>query len=232
MKDGLHLGLIMDGNRRFAKRLMLEPWKGHEYGAQKLEEIFRWCQENNISELTLYAFSMQNFNRPKHELDYLMNLFRKEFKKFEEKENEINKFGLQIKFFGRIDLFPQDIQKVAKRIEDDTKNNKGYNLNFCLGYGGREEITDAIYNLAKDIKKGKITPEQIDEELIGTYLYTTSEPDLIIRTGGDHRTSNFLIWQSTYSEWFFIDEYWPELTTEKLSSLLEEFHKRDRRFGK
>ena len=233
MKDGLHLGLIMDGNRRFAKRLMLEPWKGHEYGAQKLEEIFRWCQENNISELTLYAFSMQNFNRPKHEFDYLMNVFRKQFDRMEnDPENRVNKYKIKIKILGRIDLFPQDIQESCRSVQEKTKDYNGYQLNVCFGYGGREEMVDAIHQITNDVKEGKIIPTQVDEELIDQYVYNASKPDFIIRTGGDHRTSNFLIWQSTYSEWFFIDKFFPELTEEDLDKILKEFQDRDRRFGK
>lgn len=232
-KERLHIGVIMDGNRRYAKRLMLEPWKGHKYGAEALEKVLEWCKNNEIKEITVYAFSMQNFNRPKHEFDYLMNVFRKQLDKIEnDPENKVNKNKIKIRILGRTDLFPQDIQESCKRIEGSTKDYDGYQLNICLGYGGREEIVDAVYKIALDIKKGKIIPTQIDEDLIDKYVYNPSQPDFIIRTGGNKRTSNFLPWQSTYSEWFFIDKFFPELTEEDLDKILKDFLKRDRRFGK
>lgn len=232
-KEKLHLGVIMDGNRRYAKRLMIEPWKGHEYGVGALENLLEWCNTNNIRELTIYAFSMQNFNRPKHEFDYLMNIFRKQFNNMEnDKENRIHKNKIKIKILGRTDLFPQDIQEKCASIQEATKDYDNYQLNVCFGYGGREEIVDAVHNIAKDIKEGKILPTQIDEDLIDKYVYNDSQPDFIIRTGGDHRTSNFLPWQSTYSEWFFVDKFFPELTSEDLDNLFNQFKERDRRFGK
>ncbi len=229
---GLHIGMIMDGNRRFAKKLMLEPWKGHEYGAKKLEEVLTWCKDEEVSTLTIYALSMQNLNRPKHELDYLMNLARKTFKRFQEKESTIQELGLQVKFMGRKDLLPQDIQDTMKAVEESTKDNSSYTLQFCVAYGGREELIEAIHNIANDVKEGKILPTQVDEELIDAYVYMKDSPDLIIRTGGDLRTSNFLVWQSAYSEWFFVDKTWPELTQEDIKHIISDFKKRERRFGK
>ncbi len=229
----IHMGVILDGNRRYAKRLMMEPWKGHEFGVGALEKLLNWCAKNKIAELSIYVFSMQNFNRPKHEFEYLMNLFRKQFKSIiEDSENRINKNKIKIKFLGRLDLFPEDIQQSCKKIEEKTKNFTDYTLNICFGYGGREEIVDAVYAIAEDVKKGKINPSQVDEDLIDSYVYNASKPDFIIRTGGDFRTSNFLPWQSAYSEWFFIDKFFPELTSEDLDNIFEEFKKRDRRFGK
>lgn len=228
----LHLGMIMDGNRRFAKKLMLEPWKGHEYGAQKLEEVLHWCKDLGVTTLTLYTLSMQNLNRPKHELDYLMNLARKTFKQYQDEESEIQKQGLKVEVIGRRDLLPQDIQKLISELEENTKNNTNYLIRFCVAYGGREELVDAIHNITKDVKEGKVQPTEVDEELIDKYVYTSQGPDLIIRTGGDQRTSNFLIWQSAYSEWVFTTKTWPELTKEDLEGFLKDFSGRDRRFGK
>lgn len=222
----------MDGNRRFAKKLMLEPWKGHEYGAKKLEEVLHWCKDEGVTTLTMYALSMQNLNRPKHELDFLMNLARKNFKKYQEEESMIQQLGLKVQFIGRRDLLPQDVQDLMSAIEEQTKNNASYLLRFCVAYGGREEIVDAVHNIANDVKEGKIQPTQVDEELIDAYVYMKEKPDLIIRTGGDLRTSNFLTWQSAYSEWAFTDKTWPELTQEDLKTFIEDFNKRERRFGK
>lgn len=232
-KERLHMAIIMDGNRRYAKRLMLEPWKGHEYGVGALEKVLEWCKENSIKEITIYAFSMQNFNRPKHEFDYLMNIFRKQFDRMtNDPENRVHKNQIRIRILGRKDLFPQDIQEQCQNIEQATKDYTNYQLNVCFGYGGREEIVDAVHNIAKDIKEGNIIPTQVDEELIDTYMYNASQPDFIIRTGGDRRTSNFLPWQSTYSEWFFIEKFFPELNEEDLDNILAEFQGRDRRYGK
>ncbi|MCA9477694.1 MAG: di-trans,poly-cis-decaprenylcistransferase [Nanoarchaeota archaeon] len=229
---GLHLGLIMDGNRRFAKKLMLEPWKGHDYGAKKLEEVLRWCKDEDVEKLTIYTLSMQNLNRPKHELDYLMNIIRDIFKKSQEKESTIQELGLKVEFIGRRDLLPQDVQDIFGELEKKTKNNTTYTIRFCVAYGGREEMVDAVHLLAKDIKEGKIQPEQVDEDLIDSYVYMKDQPDLIIRTGGDHRTSNFLIWQSAYSEWLFYDKTWPELTQEDIQNAIDDFQGRERRFGR
>jgi tritrans,polycis-undecaprenyl-diphosphate synthase [geranylgeranyl-diphosphate specific] len=232
-KERIHMGVIMDGNRRYAKRLMMDPWKGHEYGADALEKVLEWSKINEIKEVTIYAFSIQNFNRPKHEFDYLMNIFRKQFDRMEnDPENRVHKNKIKIKILGRVDLFPQDIQESCRSVQEKTKNHDGYQLNICFGYGGREEIVDAVHEIAKDVKEGKILPAQVDEELIDKYVYNSSQPDFIIRTGGDHRTSNFLLWQSAYSEWFFIDKFFPELTEEDLDQIYKEFQDRDRRFGK
>jgi tritrans,polycis-undecaprenyl-diphosphate synthase [geranylgeranyl-diphosphate specific] len=222
----------MDGNRRFAKKLMLEPWKGHEYGVKKLQNVLEWCKEEEITTLSVYALSMQNLNRPKHELDYLMNLARKTFKQFKKEESQVQKIGVKVEFIGRRDLLPQDVQELMSEVEEITTNNTTYTLRFCVAYGGREELVDAMYTIAQKVKEGIIIPTQIDEELIDEYVYAKDQPDLIIRTGGDMRTSNFLTWQSAYSEWSFTKKTWPELEEEDIINAIADFKKRDRRFGK
>ncbi|MGM5481231.1 MAG: polyprenyl diphosphate synthase [Nanobdellota archaeon] len=224
--------MIMDGNRRFAKRLMKEPWKGHEYGAKKLENVLKWCKEAGVRALTVFAFSLQNFNRPKKEFDYLMNLFKKFFSEMKERESEVNQQDIRVRFLGRRELFPEDIQQIIADAEERTKDNSAYNLNICFGYGGREEIVDASRKLAEDVKAGKVSPEEVSEEMLENYMYMSDKPDVIIRTGGDHRTSNFLSWQSAYSEWFFIDKKWPEFEKEDFEAIMDDFKSRDRRFGK
>lgn len=231
-KDKMHAAIIMDGNRRYAKHLMEEKTKGHEYGVKKFREVLEWCKEFEINELTMYTFSIQNFNRPKHEFDYLMNIIRKEAEKIDNNKHKVNQLGIKVRFLGRLDLFPEDIQNACKRVTELTKNNKTYTLNLCFGYGGREEIMDAVYKIAKDVKEGKIEPEAVDEELIDNYVYMKDKPDFIIRTGGDRRTSNFLNWQSAYSEWFFIDKMWPEFTKDDFKQVVNEFNERERRYGK
>ena len=226
-----HVGIILDGNRRFAKRLMKEPWKGHDYGAKKVGKLLEWCKELDVKELTLYAFSIQNFNRPKIEFNYLMKLFR-EFFDDQEYHKKIHDNKVRIRFIGRTHLFPEDVCERMKKLEQDTKDYDDYKINFAMAYGGREEIIDGIKKLGRDIEDGKVKVEDLDESVFSKFLYMDSEPDFIIRTGGDHRTSNFLAWQSTYSEWIFLEKTWPEFEKEDLFNCIENFSKRERRFGK
>lgn len=220
-----NIAIVLDGNRRFAKKLMLAPWKGHELGAEKLRKLFCWCKELGIKETTLYCFSIQNFNRPKKEFDFLMDLFEREFLSLSEDEG-IHKNKINFNFVGRLHLLPEKVQKAIKKASDATRDYSDYKINICLAYGGREEIVDAINKIIKTNQK------EVNEETIKDNLYLSSEPDLIIRTGGEKRTSNFLVWQSNYSEWFFLDKTWPEFEKEDLINAISEFQKRERRFGK
>lgn len=230
-KKPRHVAIILDGNRRLAKRLGLDPWKGHEMGEKKVEKLLRWCYQLDIKELTLYAFSMQNFNRSKAEFDFLVKIFCEAYEKLL-KDKRLIENGVRIKFIGRTNLFPEHLQKLINDVTEKTKDNNKFFLNIAMAYGGREEITDAVKKIAKEIEAGKVTSEEIDEKTISEYLYTSSEPDLIIRTGGEKRTSNFLPWQSIYSEWFFLDKHWPEFELEDLIACIKEFSKRERRMGK
>jgi len=226
-----HIGIILDGNRRFAKKLMAAPWKGHEWGAEKVEKLFKWCKEVGVKELTLYAFSMQNFNRPKEEFDYLMKIFKETFEKAAVNK-DIHENKIKINFIGRIQLFPADVHQKMLELMEATRNYNDYIVNFAMAYGGREEIVDAIKKIGRAIEAGEITDAQINEELVDKNVYMPDQPDFIIRTGGDHRTSNFLIWQSWYSEWFFLEKTWPEFEKEDMLQCIEEFQGRERRFGK
>lgn len=230
-KDPKHVGIILDGNRRFAKKLMLQPWKGHEWGADKVEKLLDWAKELGLKELTLYAFSMQNFKRPKQEFDYLMKVFLDGFERLEKRIHELKENGLKINFLGRIHLFPKDVCERMQKLMDITKDNTDYIVNFAMAYGGREEIIDAVKLIGRKIEDGELTDEQITEELISEHLYTNHSPDFIIRTGGDHRTSNFLVWQSSYSEWFFLEKTWPEFERDDLAMCINQFKNRERRFG-
>lgn len=220
----MHLGIIIDGNRRFAKRAMKEPWKGHEEGAKTLEEFLYWCKDLGVKELTLYCFSLENFKRPEKEVEFLMKIFKKEFGKIE-KDKKIMKDGVKIRFIGKTGLLDKELQGLAKRIEKKTERNNNYIINFAIAYGGRQEILHAIKGLIK-------SKEEINEENLNKHLWLSDSPDLIIRTGGEKRTSNFLPWQSVYSEWIFLDKMWPEMTKQDLIKALEEFKRRERRFGK
>ncbi len=229
---GLHLAIIMDGNRRFAKRLMLEPWRGHELGKNKIEDLLNWCGDLGVVELTLYAFSLQNLHRPKREFDYLMRLFRDSFQELRSRLDELNSKGVRISFIGLKEVFPQDVQDSMVFLEEATVNNGPFKLNICMGYGGREELLSAVRAIARRVADGSLSPEDIDDSLLTSNLWLSSEPDLIIRTGGEKRTSNFLPWQSWYSEWFFLDKFWPEFSRDDLVACINEFHNRQRRFGR
>jgi len=226
-----HVGIILDGNRRFAKKLMLKPWKGHEFGAEKVKKLLEWAKDVGIKELTLYAFSYENFNRPKKEFDYLMYLFRKEFDNLIDNK-DISKNKIKISFLGRLYLFPKDIQERMYRIMDKTKNNDKYIVNFAMAYGGRAEIVDAVKRIGEKIKEGNLDVKSINEKLFNDNLYMGDDADLIIRTGGEKRTSGFLPWQGTYAELIFVDKSLPEFEKEDFLQCIKEFQSRKRRFGK
>ncbi len=225
------IAIILDGNRRYAKKLGLNVLKGHEFGLRKLEDLFKWCQELGIKEITLYTFSTENFNRAKKEIDYLFSLFKSEIDKIR-KEKGIFKEGIRFNFIGRLDMFPKAMKQSMLEIMEKTKKYNKLVVNFAMAYGGRQEIVDAVKKIAKEVEKGRIKPESINEGIITTNLYLQSEPDLVIRPGGEKRISNFLIWQSSYSELTFLDKLWPEFTKDDLIEGIEEFKKRERRFGR
>ncbi|VVB81302.1 Tritrans,polycis-undecaprenyl-diphosphate synthase (GGDP specific) [uncultured archaeon] len=222
-----HLGVIVDGNRRFAKRLMMNPWKGHEWGAEKFRKFTEWCFELGVQEITAYVFSIQNFNRPKDEFEYLMKIFKQMVNERLQPDNlkEMKEKGVKITFIGRQEMLPKELQELQNKLMEATKENKPKRVNFAMAYGGREEIIDAV---KKIVAEGK----EVNEEEFSKCLWLNSNPDLIIRTGGEQRTSNFLPWQSTYSEWIFLEKLWPEIEKEDLVKCIEEYKSRERRFGK
>ena len=222
-----HLGIIMDGNRRFAKQLLKNPWNGHTWGARKVEEVLDWCYEQNIHIVTFYALSLENLNtRPKKELNFLMNLFKKEFTS-ENFNNKIHKNKTCVRFFGKLELLPNELQEIVQNIVITTKNYNDTYLNFAIAYSGRQEIIDAIKKIdLNDIET--LTPQKLEKKLDTCGL---KDPDLIIRTSGEKRLSGFLLWQSAYSEYCFIDKLWPELNKEDFINAIEDYNKRQRRFG-
>jgi len=226
-----HVGIILDGNRRFAKRLMIKPWKGHEWGAKKIQKLFEWCKELDVRELTLYAFSLKNFNRPKEEFDYLMQLFEEFFNKPDVFE-QIHKNKLRVNFIGRIELFPEEVHKAMLKLMEASKDYSDYVVNFAMAYDGRAEVIDATKKIAEQIKQGKLDIEDINEEVFSKNVYISSEPDFIIRTSGEKRISGFLLWQGSYAEYYFIDKCWPEFEKEDFVKAINEYSNRDRRFGK
>ncbi len=226
-----HIAIILDGNRRFAKKLLMKPWEGHDKGFEKLKEIFNWCVELDIKELTLYCFSIQNFNRPKDEFEHIMNIFVKAANEVISNE-DVHNNKIRVRLLGRRELLPEKVQEAMKAAEEATKDYSDFRVNLCLAYGGREEIVDAAKRIAEDVKQGKLNSEEIDEKIFSKYLYLDSYPDLVIRTSGEKRTSNFLPWQSTYSEWFFPKKMWPEFEKEDLIEIIEKFvNIRKRRYG-
>jgi len=220
-----HIAVILDGNRRYAKKLGLQPWKGHEFGIKKLEELFGWCIGLGVKEVTLYCFSTENFKRAKKEIDYLFGLFWKEFSRIKEGKG-IFKDKVRVNVIGRIHMFSRKMKQAMLEAAENTKKNNKLVVNFAMAYGGRQEITDSV----RKILKSKL--KSIDDNTITKYLYLKSEPDMVIRPGGEIRTSNFMTWQSVYSEWFFVNKLWPEFTKKDLVDCIDKFNKRERRLGK
>ena len=226
-----HVAIILDGNRRFARKKGLMPWQGHRFGVKKVEDIINWCNELGVKELTLYSFSLDNFKRHSREKKILFSLFKSNIKKLDSDER-LNKNKIRVRFIGRINMFPKDLQKNMHSLMNKTKKNKKFKLNFAMAYSGKAEITDSLKHIIKKIKNKKINEKNITEKLINENLYLSSAPDILIRPGGEKRISDFLLWQICYSEIFFIDKLWPEFTKEDLMECVEEFKRRERRFGK
>lgn len=220
-----HLAVVIDGNRRWAKARGMPSWKGHEYGADVVEKLFDWTKELGVRETTIYALSTENLKREKIELEFLFKLFKKFFKKFK-KDKRIKEDKIKIRFIGDLNLVPKDIAELAREMEQDTKEHENYIINFCFAYGGRLELLNTFNKLLKSDKK------EVTEEDIKNALWLSSEPDLIIRTGGVVRTSNFLPWQAAYSEWIFLEKFWPDFTKQDLATCLKDFENRKRKFGK
>jgi tritrans,polycis-undecaprenyl-diphosphate synthase [geranylgeranyl-diphosphate specific] len=223
----------MDGNRRFAKELGLSWEAGHIFGKEKIEEVLDWCFDLGIHVLTIYAFSTENFKRSEKEVRTLMRLFKEELDQVKV-NSRIHKNKVRIRILGHLESLPKDIQQSAQTIMDMTKTYKTYYLNVALAYGGREEIIQAIQHMASDIKKGKVKVKDISQKTVSSYLYTKGlpDPDLILRTSGEERISNFLLWQLAYSELYFTDVYWPALQKRDFLQAIRTYQHRKRRFGK
>lgn len=224
-----HIGIIMDGNRRWAKQHKLKAaWQGHEAGARTLENVLTWCKELGVQEVTLYTWSLANFNRPKEEVDKLMDITRKEFKQILAKEKQ----DYRIRIVGRLQQYPADIQELMQGLVRQTADKGPYTVNFAMAYDGRAEIVDAVKRIAQDIRLGSISLKDINEKAIEKRLYLASTPDLIIRTSGEQRTSGFLLWQGSYAELYFSPKMWPKFGKEDLVAAVNEYSQRQRRFGK
>ncbi len=228
-----HLAVIMDGNRRFAEHLGLEEGSGHEKGKEKLEDMMEWCTELDIEVLTVYAFSTENFKRNSKEVQQLMELFKENFRKAAEDER-VHENEIKIKAIGNIEELPEDVKESISYAEEKTKDYDNYYFNIAVGYGGRQEIVHAIQKLAVDVKTGELDVEDIDEKVFANRLYTSDfpDPDLILRTSGEERISNFLLWQSAYSELYFTDVYWPGFRKIDFLRAVRSYQDRQRRKGK
>jgi tritrans,polycis-undecaprenyl-diphosphate synthase [geranylgeranyl-diphosphate specific] len=228
-----HVGIIMDGNRRFAQRLGLDPAAGHVMGRRKLEEVLQWCLELEIRYLTVYAFSTENFKRQDEEVELLMDLFERNFLEMAE-HPDVHKHKIRVRTLGRVDLLPERVQRAAKIAEERTQDYDQYFFNVAVAYGGREELLSAFRTIARDIKTNGTRPEDITEELISRHLYTSGlpDPDLVLRTSGEERISNFLLWQAAYSELYFADVFWPALRKKDFLKAIESYQLRKRRYGK
>lgn len=227
-----HIAMIMDGNRRWAKEHKLDGSFGHKKGAEVLETVAKYCNKIGIEALTVYAFSTENWKRTKEEVGailLLLNMYLDKFLKTADLEN------IKLRVIGdREKNMPEEIKTKMIQMEEKTKNNTGLKFNIAFNYGGRDEIIKATQKIAKLVKDGKLDIENITEDTISNNLYTAGlpDPDLLIRTSGELRTSNFLPWQITYSEFMFLDKYWPDFTTDDIDKAIEEFSKRHRRVGK
>lgn len=225
-----HLAIIMDGNGRWAKKRFMPRSMGHRAGAAKFKAITRYCSKIGIKYLTVYAFSTENWKRPEEEVGALMGLFKQYLK--DALEDLLND-DIKIRFLGDTSMFSADLQELIAQTIETGKTRTGMVLNLAMNYGSRAEITRAAQNLAEQVKNGTLQPSNITEQMLSDHMYTYGEPDpdLIIRPSGEYRLSNFLLWQSAYSELIFMDVLWPDFTTGDLEHCLDEYAKRNRRFG-
>ena len=225
-----HIGIIMDGNGRWAKKRGLPRTAGHTAGAQTFRKIARYCSDIGIKYLTVYAFSTENWKRPQEEVNAIMKLF-KEY--MIEAINDFQDDSIVVKFIGDRTVFPPDMRELIEKNEQDSKDRDGMVLNIAMNYGGRDEIVNAVKNIVKDAKDGNIDIDSLNADVLSDYMYTKGQPDpdLIIRPSGEYRTSNFLLWQSAYSEYCIMDVLWPDFKSDDLDKALIEFAKRNRRFG-
>lgn len=226
-----HLAIIMDGNRRWAKKHGLPAAAGHKQGAKNLEKICQDVKDLGIKYLTLYAFSTENWQRSKEEVDTLMNLMRSYLK---DNLQELQKNNVKILFIGERSMLDKDIVERMNEIEKQTENNHDFTLCLAISYGSRQEIISAVRKAAQLVESGDITIQNIDEELFSNLLYTKDipDPDLLIRTSGEQRISNYLLWQIAYSELYFTEVMWPEFDRKELEKIIQNYHTRDRRYGK
>ena len=225
-----HVAIIMDRNGRWARKRLLPREAGHVAGVSAVREVVRAATDIKLEYLTLFAFSSENWKRPKPEVNALMGLFRGYFRS---DLDELHSRGVRVRIIGNRERVAPDIHRMIEEAESRTVGNAGLNLTFAFDYGGQEEIANAARELARAAKEGRLDPETITPELLATRLFTGGlpEPDLVVRTGGEHRLSNFLLWQSAYAELLFVDTLWPDFGRKQLLEALDNFALRERQFG-
>jgi undecaprenyl diphosphate synthase len=226
----VHVAIIMDGNGRWAKARNLPRSQGHIEGVKRVEEIVDYANEIGIKVMTLYTFSTENWRRPESEVDLLMKILTTVL---ERKINKLIDTNIRFRTIGRRERIPASVMSMVEKVTEKTKNNTGLTMNLAFNYGSRLEIVDAFKTIAQKIKDNALEVDDIDETLISDHLYTRGlkDPDLLIRTSGELRISNFLLWQLSYAEFYFTDKYWPDFTKEEFQKALIDFQKRERRFG-
>ena len=230
-----HIAIVLDGNRRWAKRNLVLKFDGHFHGADAVENLLDWCEEFGIKIITLYVLSAENLARDDDELHYLFDLIKTRLEKLYN-DPRIHKNRMRVKAIGRIEFLPESLREVLNRLENATKDYDNHYLNIAIAYGGQHELVDAIKKIATKIKEGSLDVNSIDKDVIESCLYTShlpqSSPDMILRTSGEKRLSGFLIWQSAYSELVFMDVFWPEFRKIDLMRAIRTFQRRMRKFGK
>lgn len=230
LKPPRHIAIIMDGNGRWAKKRGLPRTAGHAAGAETFRRIANYCRTLGVEYLTVYAFSTENWKRSADEVNAIMKLLGNYL---QEALRDMEKNHVRFKFFGDLSRLSPQLQKLCRDAEGRSKEYDDVQVNFCLNYGGRDELVKAARSFAEDVKMGKYAPDELTEELLSSYLYSADVPDpeLIIRPSGELRTSNFLLWQSAYSEYVFMDVLWPDFGPGDLDRAIDEYHRRNRRFG-
>jgi len=228
-----HLAVIMDGNRRYAEDLGILPHEGHVKGKSTLENLSDWCRKLGIKHLTVYAFSLENFDRDEKELSPLMDLFEESFKNAGD-DPRVHDNKVRVGAIGHREMLPNKVVKAIEYAESKTKDYEDFNYNLAVAYGGRQELVRSMEMIAQKVKEGEIEPSEIDAKLISSSLYTSGlpDPDLILRTSGEERISNFLLWQIAYSELYFADVYWPDMRKIDFLRAIRSFQKRKRRLGR
>lgn len=226
----LHVGIIMDGNRRWAKQNGLPVYSGHSQGAEVFKSLALYCNKIGLKHLTVYAFSTENWKRSAAEVSALMILLKKYLNKV---INEFSSENIKMKFLGNVSAFSSDIQKLIQKIEKDSANNTGLQLNIAINYGGKSEILRATKKIAEKVNLKEIDINSVDEKMFSENLYAAGQPDidLLIRTGGEKRISNFMLWQCAYAEFYFTDTLWPNFSEKDFNDAVNEYFSRSRRFG-
>ena len=228
-----HLAVIMDGNRRYAEDLGILPHEGHIEGKSTLENLSDWCRNLDIKHLTVYAFSLENFDRDEKELGPLMDLFEESFRNAGD-DPRVHSNKVRVRAIGHREMLPEKVVEAIEYAESKTKDYSDFNYNLAVAYGGRQELVRSMEKIAKKVKKGEIEPSDIDAQLISSNLYTSGlpDPDLILRTSGEERISNFLLWRLAYSELYFADVFWPDMRKIDFLRAIRSFQKRKRRLGR